>query len=74
MKIEIWMEGYRSTGESGYAHKIAEYEADDFDHAVRMYAEDHPGEIQGLHEYCVPYRIWGCRLYDNEVDARKRFG
>jgi hypothetical protein len=74
MKIEIWMEGYRSNGDSSVAEKIGEYEADDFDHAIRMYDEDHPGQVENLYEYGKPYHIWQRLLYDNEVDARKRFG
>ncbi|HDZ15598.1 MAG TPA: hypothetical protein ENH60_11985 [Pricia sp.] len=37
MNFEIWMEGYRATGQSSGASKIGESEGETFDDAVRNY-------------------------------------
>ena len=84
------MEGYRATGEVGYAQKIGEYDVKTFDEAVEMYIKDHPD----IKKNCGPQRytqnnfmseeafdnrrsdwnIWACALFNNEQDARKSFG
>jgi len=89
-EIQLWMEGYAATGESGTAQFIGLYKAYDFDDAVRQYIEDHPE----FKENALPsrytresfssdeafasrrsnWKIWGCALFDNEADARKAFG
>ncbi|KKN79741.1 hypothetical protein LCGC14_0337630 [marine sediment metagenome] len=85
MIIQIWMEGFRATGESSEASKIGEYEAKDFDAAVKQHMEKHPGDvnIEGPDCYMTKeayknrrsdYSIWACKLFDNETDARKAFG
>ena len=68
MKIEIWREGYQATGNTLKAEKIAEYEADSFAHAIEQHKENHPNTVDDNN------RIWGMRLFDNELDARKAFG
>lgn len=75
-KIEIWMEGYRATGDSATASKIFECEADDFHDAVKSYELSHPdSKVDYNNDWQNPvYSIWGCRLFDNEKDARKHFG
>lgn len=42
MKYEIWMGGYRATGEYGTAQKIGESIGVDFADAVRNYMKTHP--------------------------------
>ena len=88
MNIEIWMEGYRATGESGAAQKIGEYQAESFDEAVEKYLIDHPDTGSGPRRYTknqftteehyinrrAEWNIWGCALFNNETDARKSFG
>lgn len=76
MNIEIWKAGYICSDGSATASLLGTYDATDFDTAVEMYLEQHPdrvkdhirGKIFGTHT------IWGCRLYDNEADARHYFG
>lgn len=74
-----------ATGEHGTATKHGEYMAGSFDDAVRQYAEEHPNSVHPLtresfmsQEYYEKRRsnwvIWGCKLFDNERDARKAFG
>jgi len=83
--VEIWMEGYRATGESSTATMLNQYHADSFDEAMKLYMEDNPGYVDvkkvGKNSKSVrddsftkEYSIWACRLFDNETDARKSFG
>jgi len=86
MKYEIWMEGYAVTGNQSDAQMIGEYEADSFDEAVEKLnqeAVEKYGKVSAVKgglldsETTKPidnWTIWGCRLFDNEVDARKSFG
>lgn len=71
MKYSIWMEGFQVMEGKATAEFLGEYEADTFLEACQMAADDHPG--YGNYD---PKRncIWGCRLFDNEKDARGTFG
>lgn len=83
--VEIWMEGYRATGESSTATMLNQYHADSFDEAMTLYMEDNPGDVDVKKipknsksvqdsSFTKQYSIWACRLFDNETDARKSFG
>jgi len=85
MKVQIWMEGHRATGESSSASMIGEYEASDWDDAIRQYKEAYPHHVDTKRvpkniksvrddNFTNFYSIWACRLFDNEADARKSFG
>lgn len=85
MSIEIWMEGYVIQGGEGKASLVATIEADSFDEAVEKYngTAKQPAnrrEPLGFGEHSPAdlrdgvWTIWGCRLFDNEADARKNFG
>ncbi len=71
MTISIWMEGYAATGEWGTAHLLGVFEATDFDDAVKQYSYTTESKIDYRGG---EYSFWGCRLFDNEADARKSFG
>lgn len=80
-KFDIWEEGYCCTGESGKAHCLAkDVEGEDFFDAVEKWYNNLPnpkdyGELRISHSGTdTDARIWGCRLFDNEADARKSFG
>ena len=67
---QIWMEGFAITGNSSKATFLGEMEAESFQQACDKYVEENP-------EYKKLYSgksIWGCRLFDNEADAREAFG
>lgn len=69
-KWDIWAEGFRATGEGSGATCMARgVEAESFEEACRKYFKDDPyfGEKPVLNH-------WGCKLFDNETDARKAFG
>jgi hypothetical protein len=73
--FEIWSEGFRATGDIGTAHKHGEQEGEDFADACRKQFADDPPNDWGRSDF-DPDRLtyWGCRLFDNEADARERFG
>lgn len=68
MKYEIWIEGWIATGGYGNAHLVAEVEAPTFREACAKHYKKDRLYDSGLNTW------WGCRLYSNEEDARKRFG
>ncbi len=69
--FEIWVEGFSITGNSATASLLAKEEGKNWTDAVSRYMEKNPGRItidkRGFTD-------WGCRLFDNEADARKSFG
>lgn len=70
LNFQIWIEGWRTTGNDGQAQLYAEKEADSFSQACeRVFENDTSGNFN---QESLTY--WGCRLFDNEQDARKRFG
>lgn len=85
---EIWVEGYRATGESATASSWGTYLAESFDAAVAVMLEEQPqlkeyyerkqryGErnADGIMPLITVHQIWACRLFDNEADARKSCG
>ena len=68
MKFKIWMEGYECTGNRSTASFKGEYEAETFKDACDLAFKDDKYYDGKKLSY------WGCRLYDNEIDARKTFG
>jgi hypothetical protein len=71
---EIWTEGYSITGSEGRAQLLATVEAATFAEACDKLCS--PAEWQAQHGNYDPQRgtVWGCRLFDNEADARRAFG
>lgn len=79
MKFQLWMEGYAATGERGTAQRLTidgqdEFEGDTFMDAYIAYTHlNWPKELPS-YVHLDDTVIWGCRIYDNEADARKTFG
>lgn len=71
-KYEIWSEGYCASGDSAPATLLGVCEGDDFRDDCINYANIN----QPFKELFDSKRMtcWGCRLFDNEADARKSFG
>lgn len=73
---DIWAEGYSVTGESSGATLLASnVEAKTFTEAVETWLKT----VTSHNPYITKqndgtYTYWGCRLFDNERDARKSFG
>lgn len=74
-EYEIWQEGHRATGESSIASFVGKAEGYSFLDAVDNYMKTASKEVKDCFrgELDAAY-IWGCRLFDNEADARKSFG
>lgn len=70
---QIWMEGFRATGEGGPATFLGEFEGEDFVDACRNWAKQASDPSLFRVTDGVPI-YWGCRLFDNEKDARELFG
>ena len=66
--FEIWSEGYIITGGRGTALFHGKIKANSFKEACDILFDDD--------KFYNPKNLtyWGCRLFDNEIDARKSFG
>ncbi len=71
MTYDVWMEGFVATGESGTAMFLGSFEAPTFRDACKQAIADW-GDLELFNESNLTY--WACRLFDNEVDARRNFG
>jgi hypothetical protein len=70
-EFEIWVEGYAVTGNREKASLLGKEIAETWDEAVCAYMNKNPDRIR---KDFRGYTNWGCRLFDNETDARKSFG
>ena len=70
--FQIWSEGYKATGESGGAHRHGKAEGESFKEACCSFASKDSDFATYFDESGMTY--WGCKLFDNEVDARKLYG
>lgn len=68
--VSVWMEGYSCTGNHCDAQLVGTVEAEDFADACNKLALQNPERSWNDDNTA----IWGCRLFDNETDARKGFG
>lgn len=72
-EFEIWSEGFAVTGQSGEAMLMGRAKGESFEDACADHFDPNdPNDSK----YYDPKRntYWGCRLFDNEADARKSFG
>lgn len=66
--IEVWCEGYMATGDSAEARLLGKTRASTLKEACdKLYSNDPSYDPERM-------TYWGCRLFDNEDDARKSFG
>lgn len=73
-KFEIWTEGYAATGEHQPASKMGEAEGETFRDAVLKFMENYSPRKRRDDFNAERLTYWGCRLFDNEADARKSNG
>lgn len=85
-EFEIWMSGFAITGNQQGAQFIGKAKGETFKEACQNY--EYPEDILGWNKEVIVHKgdklkldahydwpsIWACKLYDNEVDARKSFG
>ncbi|MBG0738646.1 hypothetical protein IV500_04320 [Paeniglutamicibacter antarcticus] len=72
----IWAEGFAATGESETAWALNESPimAETLDDAVRQYSRASDSRHLFRRRRNGTWTYWGCRLFDNESDARGAFG
>lgn len=74
----VWVEGYSATGEHGTASFVGKKWARSFDRACELLHKENGGDrTQGQFLHATetsPPTMWGCRMYDNERDARVSYG
>ena len=70
--FEIWCEGFRATGEGCPAHLMGVWPGKTFRRAVISFMESEPGLKKYFNEEDLS--SWGCKIFDNEKDARANFG
>ena len=73
-KFDIWQEGYNITGNTGTAELLCTgFEVSSltsFREACALFFISNPNPNYTPRTNTV----WGCKLFDNEADARKGFG
>jgi hypothetical protein len=73
-QYQIWSEGFVVTGNSGTAKLVAAgIKASTFKDACDGFYKDKDRKDWGEYD-SDRLTIWGCKLFDNEEDARKAFG
>ena len=70
LKFEVWLEGYKATGESRQAEFLGIHEASSFQEACKNAIKEWQDEFYDEENNSY----WGCGFFDNEIDARERFG
>lgn len=72
----IWAEGFAATGEAETAWQLNEspIEAESLDDAVHQYVRASDSRHLFHRRSDGTWTYWGCRLFDNESDARGAFG
>ena len=73
---EIWVEGWAATGQYDVAKFLGIWPGETFDAAVQEWnRQKNSKNTWGELEYRNgQWSVWGCKLFDNEADARKTFG
>ena len=74
-QYNIWSEGFAATGQSAGAHLHGTETANSFAEALAKYVAKQPTDNRRYFNLSTsPPTYWGCRIYDNETQARKSFG
>jgi len=71
-RFEIWSEGYAATGQSSGAIQIGIAGGHTFQEACKNWARVYCTSPECYNPDRNAY--WGCKLFDNEAEARRRFG
>jgi hypothetical protein len=69
---EIWSEGWRATGEGGDATYWGSIVAKSFQEACGLLANKNSHFKESFDKEKMQH--WGCKLFDNELEARRTFG
>lgn len=71
-QYNIWSEGFRTNGEASSAFFIGTSFGSNFKEACNNFAIKDANFKKYYSSNDLTY--WGCKLFDNEVDARANFG
>jgi hypothetical protein len=73
MIYNIWVEGFSATGQHGPAQFIASVDSTSFKEAcIKLATPEIQRKYGNFNETYLT--LWGCKLFDNEVDARRNYG
>ena len=72
--IFLWIEGFSATGQRQDATMIGIYQAKNLNDAVKQYMENNKNKVEWDCFGKNRHAIWGCEIFDNEIEARKSFG
>ena len=70
----LWIEGYSCTGNSAPAQYLGSFEAPSFNQACEKYNLNGGRLPLSYNAEYNEWSNWGCRVFDNETDARRSFG
>lgn len=73
-KYEVWSEGYVALGNSANAKFHGEFDGESFRDACIAWSQTLDEKSRRECFYEDELRFWNCKLFDNEVDARKSYG
>lgn len=76
-EFEIWSGGYAATGGSSGAIFHGKQKAESFNEACDIFFKGNSNYgllLDGRDMKTLIRAYWGCRLFDNEADARRSFG
>jgi hypothetical protein len=71
-EYEVWVEGFSAMEQKGQAGVFGRITTGSFKEACILLARDMPEAERYFNQERLTW--WGCRLFDNEADARKAFG
>lgn len=71
----LWIEGYEVTGNSATASYLGVFEGKTFNEACDNWAKtiEQPEYYKSGNERQKP-NYWACKIFENELEARKSFG
>lgn len=75
--VELWVEGFRTQGGGIVgARRLGFYEGPDYANAVMQFLDsDWDRRNQGEIDFASgKFRLFGCRIFDNELEAKESFG
>ena len=73
-EYSVWMEGYCVSGNNAEARLLGVVEAPTFKDACNTLCSEQAFQEKWGNYDSHAGAVWGCRLFDNEADARKVFG
>ena len=73
-KYEIWEEGYLCIGQEAHARLLGCGYGRNFKEACEDYMKHHPNSNMWVINPEEKMGGYACKIFDNEVDARKSFG